>query len=89
MPTQYGQETVGERLTRVRSELVRVRATIARHETNGSSFNIGGSQVTQVAYERAIQRERMLQREVAQLEARVLRQPAPGVAQFHSRGTDA
>lgn len=88
MPTAIGQETVGERLTRLRAELARVRSTIARSENNGSAFSLGGTQVTQIGYERAQQRERRLQREITHLEARLLRSPAPGVAQFQSKGTD-
>jgi hypothetical protein len=71
MPTTTGGETINERLTRLRAELVRVRATIARSETNGGSFNIGGAAVTQIAYERAISRERDLNAQIAQLESRL------------------
>ncbi len=71
MPTALGGETINERLTRLRAELVRVRATIARSETNGGSFNIGGASVTQIAYERALSREREINTQIAQLEARL------------------
>ena len=58
MPGPLGQETIGERLNRLRAELTRVRKTIARHEDNGQSHNIGGAAfVTEIAYERAIKRQ--------------------------------
>ena len=34
MPTATGAETIGERLTRLRAELARVRATIQRSKTS-------------------------------------------------------
>lgn len=71
MPTAIGGETIGERLTRKRAELVRVRATIARHENNGAASNIDGAAVTEIAYERAQQRERGLVADIARLEARL------------------
>ena len=85
MPTPSGGETVQERLTRLRKELVRVRETIARAENNGSSFNIGGSQVTQVAYERAISRERQLETQINALEARLEGRPSSGRALIKSK----
>jgi hypothetical protein len=71
MPTVSGGETIGERLTRLRSDLARVRATIARHENNGSSWSMGGTAVTEIAYERAQAREKELAAEVRSLEARI------------------
>lgn len=72
MPGPIGQETIGERLQRLRTELVRVRATLARHETNGESHNIGGAAaITEIAYDRALQRQSKLSAEIAQLEARL------------------
>jgi len=71
MPTTTGGETISERLTRLRIGLTRVQATIARSENNGSSFNIGGAQVSQVAYEHAIRREKTLESEIHRLEARL------------------
>lgn len=70
MPTATGGETIDERLTRLRNELTRVRSTIERHENNGASFNIGGASVTQIAYDRAIKRERDLEAQIRTLEAR-------------------
>jgi hypothetical protein len=70
MPTSTGGETIDERLARLRIELTRVRATIERHENNGASFQIGGSSVTQIAYDRAIKRERDLEAQIRVLEAR-------------------
>ena len=81
MPTATGAETIGERLTRLRTELARVRKTIERNETNGQGFNIGGTAVTQIAYERALERERRLTAEIRTLEARVAGSAArPGLA---------
>lgn len=71
MPTTTGAETIGERLTRLRADLARVRATIQRSETNGSQFTLGGTAVTQIAYERALERERALTAQIADLEARL------------------
>lgn len=84
MPTASGAETVGERLTRLRADLTRVRETIARAETNGSSFNMGGTQVTQVAYERAIARERSIEQQIRSLEARVDGRPNGSYATIRS-----
>lgn len=85
MPTESGGETTKERLKRLRTELARVRETIARAENNGISFNIGGSQVTQVAYERAISRERQLEQKIASLEARIEGRPSSGRALIKSK----
>lgn len=85
MPTLSGGETLGERLTRLRCELARVRETIERAENNGISFNIGGSQVTQVAYERAIKREKQLENQIATLEARVEGRSSPSRALIKSK----
>lgn len=71
MPTDTGGETIGERLTRLRSALVRTRATIERAENNGQSNAIGGAQVTEIAYQQALARERELTRDIAVLEARL------------------
>jgi hypothetical protein len=71
MPTETGGETIGERLTRLRSALVRARETIARAESNGQSNAMGGSVVTEIAYDRALARERELVSEIAHLEARL------------------
>ena len=72
MPGPLGQETIGERLNRLRAELVRVRATINRHETNGESHNIGGAAaITEIAYDRALRRQTKIESELAMLEARV------------------
>lgn len=86
MPTATGAETIGERLTRLRTDLARVRATIQRQETNGSTFNLGGTAVTQIAYERALQRERELTADIATLEARLSGTAArPGIAVTQTR----
>lgn len=74
MPTATGAETIGERLTRLRTELSRVRDTLARAEGNGASFAMGGSagtQVTEISYERALKRRRELEREIGDLERRL------------------
>ena len=86
MPTATGAETIAERLTRLRAELARVRLTIARSETNGSDFRTGSTAVTQIAYERALGRERELKAGIATLEARLAGSPArPGVAYTQTR----
>ena len=86
MPTATGGETIGERLNRLRADLARVRATIQRQETNGSQFNLGGTAVTQIAYERALQRERELTAEIAALESRLSGSAArPGIAVTQTR----
>lgn len=86
MPTTTGAETIGERLTRLRADLARVRATIQRSETNGSQFSLGGTAVTQIAYERAIERERALTAQIADLEARLAGSSArSGVAYTQTR----
>ncbi len=86
MPTVNGAETIGERLTRLRTDLARVRATIQRQETNGGSFNIGGTAVTQIAYERALQRERELTADIATLVARLSGSASrPGIALTQTR----
>jgi len=71
MPTETGGETIDERLARLRAEQVAVRATIDRHHKNGQRFDIGGTSVTEIAYERAIRRERQLQADIIALEARL------------------
>lgn len=72
MPTPTGAETIGERLIRLRTELARVRQTIARSETNGADAMMGmGTRITQIAYERAIERERDLVAEISALEGRL------------------
>jgi hypothetical protein len=71
MPTPQGGETIGERLTRLRAELARTRQVIERAETNGQQFNIGGVAVTQIAVDRAQERERKLTTEIRGLEARL------------------
>jgi hypothetical protein len=89
MPTPTGAETINERLSRLRTELVRVRATIARSENNGGSSNIGGSALTEIAYERAIGRERQLGADIAALEARLSGSAArPGMAVTVTRFED-
>lgn len=72
MPIQTGAETIGERLTRLRAELARVRRTIARSEDNGAAARIGlGTEVTQIAYERALERARKLEGDIRELERRL------------------
>lgn len=86
MPTETGGETIAERLTRLRTELVRVRSTIARHENNGQATNINGVQITEIAYERALDRQRELQSQIAVLEARLAGSTArPAVAEIRVR----
>lgn len=76
MPTDTGGETIRERLVRLRASLARVRDTIARAESNGQSNDIGGTAVTEIAYERALRRERDLLAEIGGYEARLLGSPA-------------
>ena len=71
MPTDTGAETIGERLRRLRKSLERVRETIARHENNGQSFTLTGTTVTEIAYDRALARERELMPQISALEARL------------------
>jgi hypothetical protein len=71
MPTETGGDTIGERLIRLRSALARTRATIERAENNGQANALGGTQVTEIAYDRALARERELVSEIAALEARL------------------
>lgn len=81
MPTESGSETIGERLRRYRADLSRVRETIARHETNGQASNLGGTMVTEIAYDRALGRARELEASIAALEARLAGNAArPGIA---------
>jgi hypothetical protein len=89
MPTSTGGETIGERLKRLRTELARVRETIGRAENNGQANALGGQQVTEIAYERATDRQAQLQREIATLEARLAGSAArPGLAQIRTRFED-
>lgn len=85
MPTTSGGETRGEKLTRLRTELASVRATIERSHKNGQSFSMPGASVTQVAYERAIARERQLERQISSLEAVVEGRAAGGRARLRSK----
>jgi hypothetical protein len=71
MPTPEGGETIGERLDRYRTELVRARAVIENAESNGQSFNVNGTGVTQIAYEQAQGRIRELESKIANLEIRL------------------
>lgn len=73
MPTDdpSGRETIGERLTRLRADLARVRLTIAREEQNAQSYNLGGTAATEIAYDRAITRARELEQQIASLEDRL------------------
>jgi len=83
MPTPTGGETIGEQLKRKRSDLARVRETIARHENNGQANNFGGQVVTEIAYEQAQSRERRLVAEISALEGRLSGNRArAGMAQF-------
>ncbi|WP_438482738.1 hypothetical protein [Oleiharenicola lentus] len=85
MPTSTGGETIGERLTRLRAALARVRRTIERSEDNGGAFTIGGSSVTQIAYERAIEREKELKSEIAALERRIAGGASPRMASLETK----
>lgn len=89
MPTPTGAETINERLTRFRTDLVRVRAAIARGENNGASSNIGGAGLTEIAYERLTERERKLTSDISALEARLAGSAArPGLAVTVTRFED-
>lgn len=86
MPTPTGGETIGERLRRLRTELVTVRATITRQQTNGGTWAHGGTAVTEIAYERALDRQTRLTAEIGALEARLTGSAArPGVAQLATK----
>lgn len=80
MPTATGAETIGDRLTRLRVDLARVRGTIERMENNGQSFGVNSSNVNQIAYERATQREKELSKQVRKLELRLAGVKRPNVA---------
>lgn len=81
-----GAETIGERLKRLRASLATVRATIERAQNNGQENNLGGQAVTEIAYERALARERELGAEIRGLEARLAGSAArPGLAQIQTR----
>ena len=69
MPTPTGAEPINERLFRLRTDLVRVRASIARGENNGASSNTGGVGLTEIAYEHLVERERKLAADISALEA--------------------
>lgn len=69
MPTPTGAEPINELLFRLRTDLVRVRASIARGENNGASSNTGGVGLTEIAYERLVERERKLPADISALEA--------------------
>lgn len=86
MPTSTGAETIGERLARLRAELARVRDTIARAEGNGAEWQMGGTAITEIAYERAQARRRELEAEISNLEARLAGSAArAGLAQIAVR----
>lgn len=80
-----GGETIGERLTRLRNNLTRTREVIARVENNGTSFNMGGTSVTQAAYEAAQNRERTLMQEIAMLERRLSGAVSPQMVRTATR----
>lgn len=66
--------------------LSRVRETLSRSEENGQANNINGTQITEIAYERAVARERVLLRDIAALEARLTGSEArPGIAVTRTR----
>lgn len=71
MPTATGGETIGERLTRLRAELVVLRAAHTRALKNGSSFSMGGVAVSSHAIESYRAQERALTSKIARLEARL------------------
>lgn len=86
MPTSTGGETIGEALRRLRTELTRVRTTIERHENNGQQWAMGGTAVTEIAYERALSRSKQIAADIARLEARLSGSVArPGVAQLATK----
>lgn len=86
MSTPTGAETIRQRLTRLRAELARVRQTIERTEKTGQSFSIRGTSVTQIAYERALDRAVKLEAEIRTLESRLAGgQNRPGLANLGSR----
>lgn len=89
MPTTSGKETIAERLVRLRADLTRARATVARAENNGAANNIGGASVTEIAYDRARDRVRELERQIEALEGRLTGTARrPGMAQFVTRSAN-
>lgn len=89
MPTTSGKETISERITRLTADLNRARLTVARAENNGASNSIGGTTVTEIAYDRARDRVRELERQIAALEARLTGSARrPGMAQFVTRSAN-
>jgi len=86
MPTAQGGETIGERLERLRGELARARRVIELAETNGQQFSVGGVAVTQIAVERAEERERRLTTQIRSLEARLVgKRAATGMGTTETR----
>jgi hypothetical protein len=70
MPTATGGETIDERLTRLRTELSRVRNSISRGLDNGTAYQIGGVAMTEIRAEWKERREKQLEAEIRTLEAR-------------------
>ncbi|MEO0797175.1 MAG: hypothetical protein AAFX93_18635 [Verrucomicrobiota bacterium] len=86
-----GRETIDERIDRLEAELDRVRVTIANHENNGQSFNISGTAITQVAYEKALDRQGKLERLIDALYSRKEgshKPSAPGQTVTRMHGAD-
>lgn len=81
MPTATGKETIAEKLTRLRADLVDVRTAIKRATLLGSSFSDRGVSFSSVAIADLRSRERNLELEISRLEDRVagVRRSAPGL----------
>lgn len=71
MPTPQGGETIGERLTRLRSELVDARLVVRRASRNGQSFSVNGTAITEISIERAQERVDRLEAQIRTLESRL------------------
>ena len=80
------QETIDDKITRLETDLARVRDAISRSEANGSQFAIQGTTISQVAYEKLLERERVIERDLRDLYARKKgKVNAPAVAVIESK----
>lgn len=86
MPTSTGQETLDERIARLRGELATTRTAIERIKTNGRSFDMGGAIVTQAGLANLESTATRVAGDLRRLEAlRATGRPAAAIAQGWSR----
>ncbi len=86
MPTATGAETIAERLTRLRAELARARLVVQRASTNGQSFAVNGTAITEIAVERAQETAVRLEKQIRSLENRLAGTRTPsGLAHTRTR----